>query len=310
MVAARFIAGDWGSSHLRLALCEADGRVLAEAAGPGAADCRGRFAETLAKSTAAWSGFGPLPVLLCGMVGSRQGWTEAAYLRCPTDLLHIAQSSTTVGTQGPCIMPGLTCINRLGAADFLRGEETQVLGALELEPRLRCGRQILVLPGTHSKWLHLADGQVRHFQTLVTGEIYAALRRHGVLVALTPAVAEEESPSDAFVLGLRRARTASADGLVAQLFECRSRHLAGELADGDEPAFLSGLLIGHELRHGLGQLAADAETRLCVVGTPTLARRYTEALRVFGVDADCLDGNQAAVAGLTAAYQQLYVEAS
>lgn len=305
MAAARFIAGDWGTSHLRLALCDEDGRVLAEATGPGAAACSGRFADVFAQSIAPWSDYGPLPALLCGMVGARQGWTEAPYLRCPASLQQIAQSSIDLGTHGVRILPGLACTNRLGAADFLRGEETQLLGALALDTGLRQGRHLVVLPGTHSKWLQLADGQVQHFQTLLTGELYAALRVHSVLVtAAAPAV--DEHPLDgAFLLGLGRARTASSDSLLAQLFECRARRLAGELADGEASAFLSGLLIGHELRHGLTQLAAVPEMRLCLVGTPALTRRYAYALRVSGIDADRLDGSQAAIAGLTTVYRQL-----
>lgn len=310
MAAARFIAVDWGTSHLRLALCDADGGVLAEASGPGAAACSGRFAEVFAQAIAPWSAHGPLPALLCGMVGSRQGWAEAPYLRCPASSEHIAQSSIALGSHGVRIMPGLTCTNRLGAADFLRGEETQVLGALALDERLRQGRHQVVLPGTHSKWLQLADAQVQHFQTLVSGEIYAALCGHSVLVTPSAQAAGEASLDAAFLLGVERARTAPSDSLLALLFECRARRLSGELADGEASGFLSGLLIGQEIRHGLAHFVASPPTRVCLVGAPALTRRYACALRVFGVDTDCLDGSQAAVAGLAAVYRQLCAEES
>lgn len=303
---AQFIGGDWGTSHLRLFLCDDEGQVLATADGPGAAACGGRFAEVFARAVAPWTTRAPLPALLCGMVGSRQGWQEAPYLRCPARLDELGQASIEAAP-GVRLLPGLRCTNPLDAADFLRGEETQVLGALALDARLRHGRHLLVLPGTHSKWLQLADAQVQHFQTVVTGEVYAALRSHSVLVsAANPA---EEVPLDGtFLLGLVRARTSSPDSLLAQLFECRARRLSGEFPPGDESNFLSGLLIGHELNHGLRQLAAGRRTRICLVGAAALTRRYAYALSVFGVEADCVAGSQAAVAGLAAAYRACTTE--
>lgn len=301
---AHFIGGDWGTSHLRLFLCSADGQVLDQAEGPGAAACSGRFAEVFAQATAAWSPQGTLPALLCGMAGSRQGWQEAPYLRCPASLEQLAGASIPAAA-GVRLLPGLRCTNPLEAADFLRGEETQVLGALTLDARLRQGRHLLVLPGTHSKWLQLADAKVQHFQTVVTGEVYATLRTHSVLVSA--AAADELALDGTFLLGLLRARTSSPDALLAQLFECRARRLSGEMPPGDASNFLSGLLIGHELNHGL-RLFTAARARLTVVGTAALTRRYAYALSVFGVQADCMDGSQAAVAGLAAAYRLLCSE--
>ncbi|MCQ4165499.1 2-dehydro-3-deoxygalactonokinase [Tahibacter harae] len=304
---ARFIAGDWGTSHLRLALCAEDGAVLAEARGPGAAACNSRFAEVLAQAAAPWAEHGRLPALLCGMVGSRLGWKEAPYLPCPASLEQLAQGCIAPGMPDVRILPGLRCTNPLGAADFLRGEETQVLGALALDARLRTGRHLLVLPGTHSKWLQLDAAQVRQFQTFVTGEIYAALHAHSVLV--TPAAAAGEIALDgAFLRGLQRSVAAPPDALLAQLFECRARRLAGEMAEDEASEFLSGLLIGHELRQGLAQHAAAAHAPPCLIGTPALTRRYAYALSVFDIDSTCMDGGAAAIAGLAAVHRQRCLE--
>lgn len=300
---ACFIAGDWGTSHLRLALCAEDGAVLAEARGPGAATCGGRFAEVLAQASAPWAEHGPLPTLLCGMVGSRRGWKEAPYLPCPVSLDQLVQGCIAPGAPEVRILPGLRCSNPLGAADFLRGEETQVLGALALDARLRAGRHLLLLPGTHSKWLQLDAAQVRQFQTFVTGDIYAALQAHSVLV--TPAATAGEAALDrAFRHGLQRSVAATPDALLAQLFECRARHLAGEMAEHEASDFLSGLLIGHELRQGLAQHAAAAPAPLCLIGTAALTRRYAYALSVLDIDSTCLDGGAAAIAGLAAVHRQ------
>lgn len=302
MRSARFIAGDWGTSHLRLALCAADGAVLAETRGPGAAACAGRFAEVFAHAVAPWAEHGPLPALLCGMVGSRLGWKEAPYLPCPVSLERLAAGCIAPDFAGVQIVPGLACTNPLGAPDFLRGEETQVLGALALDARLREGRHRLVLPGTHSKWLQLEQAQVPRFQTFVTGELYAALHAHNVLVN-TATAGGGDALDGAFLRGLQRSVAAAPDALLAQLFECRARRLAGELADDEASDFLSGLLIGHELRCGLAQ-NTDPSTAICLIGTTALTQRYAYALAVFDIDSGCLDGSEAAIAGLAAVYRQ------
>ena len=126
---AAFIAGDWGTSNLTLALCDEDGQALETRKGPGAADSRGRFAEVFDELAAEWRKVhGPLPSVLCGMVGSAFGWREAPYLPCPADLYELAEDPVVV-REGVTIVPGMRCTNPLGAPDVMRGEETQLFGA-------------------------------------------------------------------------------------------------------------------------------------------------------------------------------------
>src|SRR4051812_42565669 len=148
---AAYIAGDWGTSNLRLRLCAADGSVLDSRDGPGAADSRGRFAEVFDGLTADWRAT-PLPALLCGMAGWTFGWVEAPYLPCPEDIDSVADALTRARADVH-IAPGMRCANPLGAPDVMRGEETQLLGALELRPELAQGRHLVCMPGTHTKWV-------------------------------------------------------------------------------------------------------------------------------------------------------------
>src|SRR3954468_16310711 len=88
---AAFIAGDWGTSNLRLALCDARGAVLDTRSGPGAADSRGRFAEVFDSHPGDWRRtHGALPAILSGRAGSSFGWRKAAYLVCPAELAELA----------------------------------------------------------------------------------------------------------------------------------------------------------------------------------------------------------------------------
>lgn len=151
-----FVAGDWGTSHLRLYLCAANGSLLDTVTGPGAATVRGSWPELMTLLLAPWERErGPLPCILSGMVGSSIGWTTVPYVRCPARPEQVAAGALGIAGSRVHIVPGLSCRNRLGAPDVLRGEETQILGALRLHAPLQQGQQLLCLPGTHTKWVVL-----------------------------------------------------------------------------------------------------------------------------------------------------------
>ncbi|HKE44443.1 MAG TPA: 2-dehydro-3-deoxygalactonokinase, partial [Steroidobacteraceae bacterium] len=170
---AALVAGDWGTSHLRLTLCDATGSVLDTASGPGASEARGRFAEIFDSLIAGWTReHGELRALLSGMVGSSFGWISAPYLPCPVSTDTLAGACAVLREGSVRIIPGVSCRNRLDAPDFMRGEETQILGALQLNPSLRKGRHLLCLPGTHTKWVLIANGSLLDFITATTGELF------------------------------------------------------------------------------------------------------------------------------------------
>ena len=113
-----------------------------------------------------------LPVIACGMVGSAQGWQEAAYLDVPVALDRIGTLLTVVERPGATpvhIVPGL--IQRHGLPNVMRGEETQVFGVLRDARAVPDAGLLIGLPGTHSKWVGARNGQVTHFDTFMTGEV-------------------------------------------------------------------------------------------------------------------------------------------
>lgn len=301
---ANFVAGDWGTSHLRILLCDTNGAVLDARLGPGAAETRGtdtgsrdaarRYTEVFESVTAGWEA---LPAVLCGMVGSTIGWLEAPYVPCPARPDQIVAACVTARAGQVLIVPGLSCRNRFDAPDFMRGEETQILGALHLSPSLRHGTRILCLPGTHTKWVVLEEGLVREFFTAPTGEVFALLRDHSVLVR-KPAGADAFD-ADAFMQGLAHFNDAPQAQLLHRIFECRSRQLCGELASQSADAYLSGLLIASDV-HGALQLLADSITAaVCLIGAPHLTQLYMAGLGSHGCESTLMDGAQASLAGLS-----------
>lgn len=291
------LAIDWGLSSFRAWRLAPDGAVTAHMAGPqgirGIAP--GGFADALAGLLRDWPDAASAPMLLCGMVGSRLGWAEAPYVPCPALAGDIAAGLLAVpGRPGGFIVPGLICRNG-GVADVMRGEETQLIGLL---PSLGKGRHLVCLPGTHSKWATVEDGAILGFRTAMTGELYALMRTHSTLAPVLPGTAPgqgadgAEEDEAAFAAGL--ARAAAPGGLTHHLFGVRAAALAGDMAAGALAAFLSGLLIGHEIA-GLGERAGTVH----LVGAAGLAARYARALRGLG-RRPVVHGEAVTAAGLAA----------
>src|SRR5882757_6132371 len=303
---SRFVAGDWGTSHLRLFLCDDSGAVLESASGPGAADSHGQFAKVFDSLLAKWTPHPQeLPAVLCGMVGSSIGWIQAPYVACPARPEEIATACASLRDGRIRIVPGLSCRNRFAAPDFLRGEETQILGAMELQPTLRQGRRLLCLPGTHTKWVVLEEGIIKEFLTAPTGELFAAVRNHSVLVR-DDCDTEAVLAGAAFEQGLQRFRDPSQAHLLHRLFECRGRQLDGELSAHEAAAFLSGLLIASDVNGALALFAQSASERTVhLIGAPRLTQLYARALSYQSFGATELDGAAASLAGLARVHQHL-----
>jgi 2-dehydro-3-deoxygalactonokinase len=300
MSEAAFIAGDWGTSRLRLYLCDRAGNVLARGAGEGASvpDCAGRFAAAVAPWDQA---HGVLPAVLAGMVGSSIGWREVPYLKCPAKPSAIADAALRFEAAGRAIaiLPGLSCRGKTGAPDVLRGEETQILGALRLHPELTKGRHLLCLPGTHTKWVAVVDGAVSQFQTALSGELFELLSRHSVLARDSGDV---DGQSPAFALGLDSARQ-KAD-LLHLLFSARSRAVTGDMAKEDAASYLSGLVLGKDVATALALFDVDGPVQL--ICTPLLAALYGKALATYDVKSSVIDGDRAALAGLVHAHSEIF----
>ena len=302
-----FIAGDWGTSNSRFMLCNGEGRCLDIRKGPGAAESRGRFAEVFDEATADWRRQGPLPAVLCGMVGSAIGWLEMPYLPCPADLGELADAPGSP-RKGISLVPGMRCTNPLGAPDVMRGEETQLLGALSLVPTLVSGRQLICLPGTHTKWASLHDGVLQEFLTAPTGELFGVLCEHSVLVRDLGTPLEHHARD--FDRGLAEAAR-HPGALLHQIFQARSLRLDKQLSAEGAASWASGLLIGADVGGALKLFAEhEASSPVYVIGTPLLVESYSLALAKSGRKAVGIDGEQASLAGLTQVFRQLQREAS
>ena len=267
---------DWGTTSCRAYLIGAGGIVLERVTdGPGILKVEnGAFGAALDAMIGRWDS--NLPVILSGMIGSRQGWVEAPYARCPAATEDVVTALVRVEHAGRriALVPGLSCENG-GMPDVMRGEETQILGALEIA---KTDGGVFLLPGTHSKWAGVTEGWITSFRTFMTGEVFGALKEHTILGRL---MREGAPDADSFARGVRASTTlGSAGALLNRLFATRTYGLMNRLPDTALSDYLSGLLVGAEIAEATKQI----EVRVTIIASPVLAQRYTDALRLLGHD--------------------------
>ena len=275
---------DWGTTSCRAYLIGADGVVLARVSdGPGILKIENSaFGAALGAMIGAWP---VLPVILSGMIGSRQGWREASYAKCPAGAADIVRALARIehGNRSIALVPGLSTQND-GMPDVMRGEETQIFGALTLS-----GREdgLFLLPGTHSKWAEVSGGRIASFRTFMTGEVFGALKDHTILGRL---MREGAFDAESFARGVREgASLGSAGVLLNRVFATRTYGLMDKLPDTALADYLSGLLIGAEVAEATRQ----TKSAVTIIASPALAQRYTDALRLLGhasalAPADCV----------------------
>lgn len=289
----RRVLCDWGSSRLR-AFLDVEGAVLDRRDGLGinrlGADSP---AAALSAVLADWRSADLLDLILCGMAGSRNGLAEVPYVRAPATIESWRQGRLRVCVDDlpASIAPGIQAENFCDAADVMRGEETQIFGALTLERQLATGSHLFVLPGTHSKWVLVRDGAVARVQTCLTGELFDLLCRYSSLLRVGADPAADEG---SFEAGLR---AAAHGGLIGSLFQTRTAQLIAGRTAGWAKAFLSGLLIGAEIACMLDAGASGPEP-ITLIGDPALTRFYLRALEARHVGAVALDGERCVLAGL------------
>jgi len=291
---ADWVAVDWGTSNMR-AWALRDGAVLAEGAsnkGMGAL-APDEFEQALLEVIEPWLGQNRIPVVACGMVGAKQGWTEAAYSTVPC--LPVGPGAVRPMVKDArldiAILPGLS---QADPADVMRGEETQIAGYLAKDPEFD---GVLCLPGTHTKWVQISAGEVVSFRTFMTGEMFALMSEQSVL---------KHSVGDgwdnrAFETAVKDAMSRP-EALANRFFSLRAEGLLAGLSVEAATARLSGLLIGAELAaarpYWLGQ-------NIVLIGAPKLSTLYSAALALQGAVTETADATQTTLAGLTAAYIRL-----
>ncbi|TWA91061.1 2-dehydro-3-deoxygalactonokinase [Bradyrhizobium stylosanthis] len=304
MTEPAYVAVDWGTSSFRLWLVDRAGKVLAERrSGEGMlAAAKTGFAAVLQAHLAAVEAPDHLPVLICGMAGAKTGWVEAGYVDTPAPLAAILKQAARVPGEARDIriLPGIAQRDA-AAPDVMRGEETQLLGALGLQA---AGEAMVCMPGTHSKWVHVKDGTVASFSTFMTGELFSVVSRETIL-SLAVANAEDAEDVSSFRAAVKAAFEAPAFA-ANLLFGARAR----QLLFGGTPAAaretLSGTLIGVELAAGLS--GAVPKAGITLVASGRLAALYRLAFDTLSVTVQQVEADEAVRRGLSMAAAAIWTK--
>jgi 2-dehydro-3-deoxygalactonokinase len=286
---------DWGTSNFRAFRFDEAGVVIDKRSYPGGIlqVQEGRFEEMLRAQVGDWLGAGETRLLLSGMIGSRQGWMETSYVSCPVTVVDLANAALRLPFPGAVIfiIPGVLGADPQEIPEVMRGEETQVMGMLESS----ASAGLVCLPGTHSKWIQCNDEAIVSFTTAMTGDVFAALRKATILGRIMSS--SDAVDDEAFLRGV--ARSADPGGLLHHLFGVRALALTGQLTEDASASYLSGLLIGHEVRAAMLPAA-----HVHLVGAATLCTLYARAIQSCG-GSFTLEEEDAAARGLAAIGRRL-----
>jgi 2-dehydro-3-deoxygalactonokinase len=299
---AGYVAVDWGTSSFRLWRIDRAGGILGERRSQEGmiAAAKLGFATVLQSHLDAVGAANDLPVIICGMAGARQGWVEAGYIDTPAHLASILARAVPVPglPRDIRIVPGIAQRDPK-APDVMRGEETQLLGALGADA---ANNAVVCIPGTHSKWAIVKGGTVERFATFMTGELFSVVSRETIL---SHAVANAEEAEDIGAFKSAVVAAFEAPALAANLlFRVRSSQLlyGGSAAAAREQ--ISGTLIGLELAAGLDK--DRAKSGITLVASGRLQELYRLAFDTLSVPVRSIDSEEAVRRGLSMAAKTIW----
>jgi 2-dehydro-3-deoxygalactonokinase len=281
----RFLSCDWGTSSFRLKLADLESGDIIESITTdygikkaysewqekkGEDDRNGFFLSYLKKNIRQLKdNTENIPLIISGMASSNLGLKEMPYAVLPIDInpeqlnVHLREADEEFSNP-LMLISGIRTEN-----DVIRGEETQVFGMLnKLEDDEDA---IIILPGTHSKHIIIRNNRIVDFKTYITGELFQLLSEHSILKD-SLAVEKEEFNKEAFLKGIRES---TKENILHSVFKIRAGNILHKTEKAANAAFLSGLLIGQELK-ALGDLEMN---QLFVAGGIVLQKYYSAALK-------------------------------
>ncbi len=295
-----YIGVDWGTSNFRTYLLSAQGEILDQKNGDqGLKDLKShQFEQYLLSIVSPWLQDGFKPIILCGMVGSKTGWSETPYLPIMDIMDKLPSSAHKIKTNNPQLQAYIlsgACQDTNGHFDVMRGEETQVFGYLKQHPNFS---GYIVLPGTHNKWVKIENGQPKEFSTFMTGELYQILCLHSILSNMITAGFDPDS----FDQGLKQSKNHPL-ALTSSLFSTRAQQLLKSNSTLHVSSYISGLLIGQEFAALQNTLQTKPE--LVFIGSPALVSNYMQACALWQIPSQTFDVQTATITGLFAAIAQI-----
>lgn len=289
-----FVAIDWGSSRFRAYLVDITGNTLDQVqSDQGIFYCeKGAFENTLWHACKHWLNHKhKIPILMAGMIGSRDGWFETQYLPCPVSIHSLGNSIVQIPdlhSHPVYVVPGISLTSSSGLPDVIRGEETQIFGALDQSLQ---NNLLVCVPGTHSKWVRVKNNQITRFSTFMTGEVFSVIQQCGSISSL---LGECDFNKDTFLAGVDVSQNKG--GLLHHIFSIRARIVSGQKDMVPDKSYLSGMLIGAEIKSAMELYPGVTDMR--IIGTDALVHDYSLAFSALGISVTSTGSEKTIVKGL------------
>jgi len=297
-IKAKWIAADWGTTHMRAWAIGEEDKVLAfRESNEGMKDLQqNEFEPVLLRLIESWLDNTKITtVMSCGMVGAKQGWVETPYLKTPCVPIDNNQLTTANTLDKRIIVHLVPGVMQNHPADIMRGEETQIAGFINKNQDFN---GVVCLPGTHSKWVNINGGQITSFKTFMTGELFGVITNHTLIRHSTSIKGWiQESFEDGIHEGFNN------PGLIASnLFSLRAESIVNNLGRDQARSTLSGLLLGVELN---GTQIYWKNNDVTLIGSELLSNNYNQGLKVLGGQSQSFSLEAATLSGLSSAYRDL-----
>lgn len=283
------IAVDWGTSHLRAFLCKNlpnnTLEIVDRAHSFGVNKVENSFEDTLIECVSPWvDKYGKPPIYMTGQIGSSIGWIETPYIPCPISPEELASSCVKFNAQGYAItiIPGVSCQLSNDNYDVMRSEELQVLGWFAQDSKHIKGQHLICLPGTHTKWVLVNNGKIELFKTAMTGELYDLLTNHSILIQEK----SSEFDDEAFDKGANFTLKSELGSFTHGLFSVRSKQLFEELSAKQANSYLSGLLVGSDVRAAVNaeEWNIKALGSISIIGPKHLSQCFATVLNAHDIN--------------------------
>ncbi len=297
-IKAKWIAADWGTTHIRAwAIGEEDNVLAFRESNEGMKDLQqNQFEPVLLKLIESWLDDTKVTtVIACGMVGSKQGWVETPYLKTPCvpiDNQQLAIATTKDNRIKVNFVPGVMQNN---LADIMRGEETQIAGFINKNPDFN---GVVCLPGTHTKWVNVKEGQITSFKTFMTGELFGVISNHTLI---RHSISIKGWNQAGFEAGIHEGFN-NPGSIASDLFSLRAESIVNDLDRDQARSTLSGLLLGVELN---GAQTFWENSNVIIIGSQLLSNNYLQGLKILGGQSQLFSLETATLSGLSFAYREL-----
>ncbi len=300
-----YIGVDWGTSNFRAYLLSADGKIHNQKSGDkGLKDLKKEeFEDYLLSHISPWLKDSHKPVILCGMVGSQMGWHEVPYIDVENIMTELPKATYKIPTKAQALEAYIisgACQKSPKPMDVMRGEETQIYGFLK-QNREFSG--YIILPGTHSKWVEVKEGEIASFKTFMTGEFYQIIKQYSLLSSM---IIDEDFAEKDFQKGLVQSMKGDTS-LTNDLFSLRATALLAPKNKYSVSSYLSGLLIGLEFARLKDK---SVKANIVIIGSPSLMEIYEKACLALGIQVQCYGGEKATITGLLTCIKQIKGNAS